>query len=76
MQKGIFVVLVVIALLLAANLFNEKESHAAKKFEYKLVNTMNVHSVELAESFFSKQADQGYEFVGEAVGGSFAVFKR
>jgi hypothetical protein len=41
MQKGIFVMLVVIVFLLGANMYQGKESHAAKQYQYRVVEVQN-----------------------------------
>ena len=60
MQKGIFVVLVLIAFLLGANLFKSSDVHAAKKYQYIVVSYQFTKNL---QDEINKVAAQGYEYI-------------
>ena len=62
MQKGIFVMLVVIAFLLGANLFQHKDVFAAKQYQYKVLG-LGMDSQGL-EKGLNSAAMNGWEFAG------------
>ncbi len=74
MQKGIFVILVVIAFLLGANLYQGKESHAAKTYQYRVVGVRNDGN-QIAQAL-NDNAKGGWEFVGPAAVGEYFIFKK
>jgi len=78
MQKGIFVMLVIIALLLGANLFIQKNiksntNPAAIKIEYRAESWMTGEELQRK---LDKYANDGWEFVGNAGGFPYIIFKK
>jgi len=61
MQKGIFVVLVLIAFLLGANLFKGNEAKAAKNLQYTAINVRGDRKV--VQEALDTYSKEGWELV-------------
>jgi len=74
MQKGIFAVLVLIAFLLGANLFDSKESHAAKTIKYHAVGVKGGRDI--TQKALDDYSRDGYELVAIDANYGVYIFKK
>ncbi len=71
MQKGIFIMMVIVAFLLGANLYQGKESFAAKVYHYEVIKVGS----DAVEATLNDASQKGYEYVGTYSGSHALIFR-
>lgn len=73
MQKGIFVMLVIVAFFLGASMMQHREASAAKQWQYKVVDYTKI---EETEKILNAEAKNGWEFVQIGAGMRYVLIFR